>query len=327
MGPACLPCYLLLLAGPAKISWAVQAWLARMPACVGRIDPEMPGCDTYLHAVAEGWPESGTSAEAALVWSVAQDEMGQTMRRALADPITVGLRQRGCQVHVIDDRAGAPATEAALVEALAAHPGLVVTTSHGSLGKAGTMLEDVLGLPIDGNGGPVEVGAVVEASSAGAIWVIHACCSAGSARPSELGPLFCAGTSLRSQLDAVEASAPLVAPLPSALLGAARPVRAVVAQVELTFDWMLVDAMDGELRSAGLVDGAISVIGDTRRVGHALMDHWLEAGGFERTYSMAYDRYIDGAEDEFGLLFRAVLGARNREATVILGDPTVGFLS
>ena len=140
------------------------------------------------------------------------------------------------------------ATRTALAELLRElRPGLIVTTSHGRTGPRHDpdALRQVCGLPVDEERQVVLPDLLTTSwQPAGAIWYAHACCSAGTQSPSLFSGLF-EGTPLASLFDGLARIGPMVAPLPTHLLGCRRPARAFIGHVEPTFNWALLDPDTG----------------------------------------------------------------------------------
>jgi hypothetical protein len=330
---------LLILAHPEQVSWAVQAWIAGMPVAVGRIDPDMPGISHYVAALLDGWTGGVAEPNNAALWSVTDDDIGRVTRDAVATPIAEALTREHCNVNAATS--GSVATNARLVTQLQQQPGLVVTTSHGAIPANSDGVQSQLGVPIDSDGELLDVTATAASAPRGAVWYILACCSAGSTAPSFLAPLF-KSKQLSASLEllrTVETFGSQIAPLPTALLGSEHPARGVVAQVELTFDWMVsgvATTVDGiDLRpnvSGGLTDGATNIVTGSHPVGAAIYLHHAEVGGLLAQRLLLNAKYNDTARPSKGrikelltAMLRSELGARNRMSTVLLGDPTASF--
>ena len=73
----------------------------------------------------------------------------------------------------------------------------------------------------------------------GAIWFAQACCSAGCDKPSAYPSLFPAGSRWSGRSTGIAELGATTSPLARALLGAAKPLRAYIGQVEPTFDWTM----------------------------------------------------------------------------------------
>ena len=175
-----------------------------------------------------------------------------------------------------------------------------------------------------------------------AIWYAHACCSAGAdakvadvggaAKQSErlldhvAGPLTfrisSRGPRGRQVLDAVVKVGSTVAPLPRALLGAKRPLRAFIGHVEPTFDLTLRDKGTGQFLTSNLTDALYSRLYQPYPVGFAFRDWYVRIGGLTEAFESSKARFGRG-EDTGDLLLSLQLARRDIQSTVILGDPTV----
>jgi hypothetical protein len=161
----------------------------------------------------------------------------------------------------------------------------------------------------------------------GAIWYAHACCSAGSDARSRYANLLDAASSVSSVLSGVAvACGDQIAPLPTALLGAKRPLRAFVGHVEPTFDWTLRNPETSQPLAHAIVHALYDRLyqqGARMTLGHALATVYAEAGGFLTQYNAALDavnRNEPSARER--ALYRQLV-AMDRQQMVILGDPTV----
>jgi hypothetical protein len=262
-----------------------------------------------------------------------EDDITRLMRDAIAAPLAAKLASDD-QLHVtfIDGESGA-ATVDALRDALAAaRPGLIVTTSHGRTGPLADAREmaRTLGQPVASDGAMVSASTLANgAHPAGTVWYAHACCSAGSDATSNFRGLFAEGTPAATVLEKVAALGSRVAPLPTALLGAERPIRAFIGHVEPTFDWTLQQQATGQLLTAGLLEALYTRLyvaagkAPVSPVGFAFRPWFGRTAGLEaqrRAAEAAFGR----AEDVDQLLLATALAARDLESTVILGDPAVG---
>ena len=123
-------------------------------------------------------------------------------------------------------------------------PALVVTTSHGMTGPLDDtdLMKSQLGAPVDVQHAVLGMPQLATWKPSGAIWYAHACCSAGSDDVSRYAGLLPETGTIGSLLRQIAAAAgATVAPLPRALLGAEKPLRAFIGHVEPTFDWTLRD--------------------------------------------------------------------------------------
>lgn len=214
-----------------------------------------------------------------------------------------------------------------LIEALVTHrPGLILTTSHGQTGPLtdSAQMARMLGVPVDQTLQAVDTQLLTKAwAPAGAAWYCHACCSAGSDTPSAFESLFPDSSDVGRVLRAVAGTGPRVAPLPVALLGAKRPLRAFIGHVEPTFDWTLKHPATSQPLTNGIVSALypnLYQISPRILVGHAFRDWFQRLGPLFGAGNAARDRYNTGARNTDELMLRQ-LAARDVQSTVILGDP------
>ncbi len=140
-----------------------------------------------LMVLLDDWAGATCDPLAPLVWSVNHggDDITTLMQAEIADTLWARLKgdaDFGKAVRLKDR----DATGAALSEALAARPGLVVTTSHGmtrTSGGAARLLEQ-LGVPVDDDYIPLPL-VPPEAIPFGSIWYAHACCLSRLTRAEE----------------------------------------------------------------------------------------------------------------------------------------------
>ena len=167
----------------------------------------------------------------------------------------------------------------------------------------------------------------------GAIWFAQACCSAGTEDPSVYTGLFEAGGLVAGVLDGVAALGAATAPLPRALLGAAKPLRAFIGHVEPTFDWTMRFPPNRQR-----ITSSLQVALYDRRaepglpVGLALSPHYVPVGSLLLGHTDAVAVFYGapfgaaGRAASTGAIDMAVYSkvtAYDRLSTVILGDPTV----
>ncbi|MET4638544.1 hypothetical protein ABIE24_001773 [Mycetocola sp. 2940] len=337
-GPDGIPAYLLIIGSPQEIPWDVQFQLGLVRR-VGRLDLTDDGLDNYVHALMTGWKDSEGRYENPLVWSVVHsaDDITALMRDAVGAPLYEAFSADAdlAGAAFVDGRT-VPATAKALREHLARlKPLIIVTTSHGQIGPPGNpdLMRRQLGAIVDAEftpEGPEELLSVWKPD--GAIWLAQACCSAGSQSPSMFRDLFEPTSAVGSVLESAASVGPVVSPLPRALLGAARPLRAFIGHVEPTFDWtmtfpptrqqlthwaretMYSGAYGGipiglALESAGLYEPVGPLL---LRQATALKDYASE------TDELRAKRTLD-------LALYGKVTAFDRAATVLLGDPTVSI--
>jgi hypothetical protein len=273
----------------------------------------------------------------ALLWAVDHggDDITTLMRNAIAAPLMEDLReddQIGAGARFIDGQQGG-ATASELVKNLEQdRPGLIVTTSHGMTGPLDNkeMMARDLGLLVDTDSNLLtEQSLLSKWQPAGAIWYAHACCSAGSDDVSAFVDLFDGTSPVRKVLEAVAGLGARVAPLPTALLGAERPLRAFIGHVEPTFDWTLKQPATGQFVTASIVEALYGNLyvrkGDIERpIGFAFREWYGRTNGLRSQLDQAIHQFNRG-ENATGILLALQLAARDVESTVILGDPAVAM--
>jgi hypothetical protein len=332
--PRALPRYLLLYGGPDVLPWGLQYTL-NAGRFVGRLHLTGEPLANYISALLGGWPASAVRYDQPVVWAAdfGGADMSALMRSAIAATVAQKLKSdsemSGC---VFLDGGSGPATAVALRDTLAsARPALVVTTSHGMTGPTSdseAMRRD-LGLLVDQVRGLVAPNDLLAAwRPDGAIWYAHACCSAGTDRPSAYSSLLEPDSGLPELLDALAGIGPAVAPLPTALLGAPHPLRAFIGHVEPTFDWTIRlpwtrQYLTGSTQAA-LYDGLCS----GEPVGYALRRVWAHVGELEKALREA-TRLVNRGRATAGQGLTAALycqlAAQDRGGIVVLGDPVVAM--
>jgi hypothetical protein len=209
----------------------------------------------------------------------------------------------------------------------------VVTTSHGMTGPLNdpVRMAGQLGLLVDDLRQLLRPEPLLEKwMPDGAIWYAHACCSAGGGDRTRFDGLVAEGSSAQEVLRAVAGLGARTAPLPRALLGAERPLRAFVGHVEPTFDWTLRHPLNRQVLTdsirAALYDGLYRAVPEP--VGMAFEDWFREVGGLLsqwdaalRELSQATTPAARSAARARALRFQ--LTGLDRQSAVILGDPTV----
>jgi hypothetical protein len=344
--PDALPYYLLIFGSPADVPWQLQ-YVLNANRCVGRLDLTGTALENYIEALLTGnWtkgsaPNETANQNRAVIWAVdhGDDDITSLMRNAIAAPLVEDLReddQIGAGARFLDGAAN-PAEVAQLTNALAAdRPGLIVTTSHGMTGPLGdteeakTAMRRDLGLPVDVIGQVLTPNALLAKwQPAGAIWYAHACCSAGGDSKSSFADLVDSGSTAGKVLAGVASLGAQIAPLPTALLGAERPLRAFIGHVEPTFDWTLRQTATGQFLTASILEALYGHMyvkkGDVEKpIGHAFREWYGRTNGLRAQYDRAKTQLDEGESTE-GILLALQLAARDVESTVILGDPTVAM--
>jgi hypothetical protein len=332
--PEALPRYLLLYGGPDVLPWALQYTL-NAGRFVGRLDLTGEPLERYVTALLNGWQDSEARYDQPVVWAAdfGGADMSALMRSAIAVKVAESLQDDaempGC---VFLDGDVGPATGVALRDTLvSARPALVVTTSHGMTGPISDTdaMRRNLGVPVDQLRQPVSPDDLLAAwQPDGAIWYAHACCSAGTDKPSAYSALLEPESGLPELLDALAGIGPAVAPLPTALLGAPKPLRAFIGHVEPTFDWTIRlpwtrQHLTDSTRTA-LYDGLCS----GEPVGYALHRVWRHIGELEKALREATRLVNRGRATASRGLTAALycqLAAQDRGGLVVLGDPVVAL--
>jgi len=322
-----IPRYLLIYAPPATIPWRVQyRW--NSIAFTGRLDLDGEALKNYVDAAVSGWNGSVVVPQNSVTWAVDHGgaDITHLMQTVVAKKLVTSLRGNpkiGANATFLDGGAG-PVTGSGLVAELAARrPSLVVTSSHGMTGP----LDDVprmrsqLGAPVDSNRNLLDEAALLaDWSPDGAVWYSHACCSAGSDTTTSFDGLVAAGSFAEQVVKGVAACGALTAPLPRALLGAPRPLRAFIGHVEPTFDWTLRDQQTGQVLTSPLIEALHQRLYNLMPVGYAFWDVHAKAGQLEVLHQQAKSAFGLGA-DTLGEALACRLIAQDIENLVILGDP------
>ncbi|HEX6044353.1 MAG TPA: hypothetical protein VFZ22_07685 [Pyrinomonadaceae bacterium] len=322
-----LPFYLLIYGSPETIPWGLQFNLNASRA-VGRLDLDGEALENYVAALINEWSTAESDAHDALFWSAnnGQADITKLMRDSIADRIQNEFKNYTDmkQVKFIDGFDGG-ATSGMLVDALEElKPGFILTTSHGQTGPlddAATMARD-LGLLVDENYDfmrPEQI--LADWQPDGAIWYAHACCSAGSNSMTMYDGLVPPGSDVDLLLKGVATVGSLVAPLPRALLGAKKPLRAFVGQVEPTFDWTLQQPHANGYLTGPLQLALFNHLFQPEPLGMALRSCYEKLGSLYTAYDQAFRDFNSGADTRSTLLF-CQLAARDVQSMVILGDPT-----
>jgi hypothetical protein len=331
VGPAAIPWYLLIVGSPAEIPWSVQyRW--QLDAFVGRLDLDPDGLERYVDALLSNWTGSGARRRTPVVWAVDHGarDITRLMRRTIADRIADAFRT---DRHRDFDMTGGmlsdgDATGDALVRALVERrPGFIATTSHGVTDPPddpGAMAAQ-LGHLVDADAVPVLPSAIGDGAVHGAIWYAHACCSAGCGEASAFAGVAPADSRLGRTLAGLGQVGARTSPLPRRLLGGPSPARAFIGHVEPTFEWTLRDPRNGQTLTASIVEAMYGRLHLASRppVGYALDAYWRAAGGLWRDYLNAKESVAERPSQGFDRVRRAKLVASDREAMVLLGDPTV----
>jgi hypothetical protein len=299
---------------------------------VGRLDLDKIGLERYVNALVHDWPGSRIDVSKPLLWSVDQGfDITGLMAKTIASPLLVRFEadpQIGKKALFLTKQ---DATHTRLGEALEQNrPGFIVTTSHGKT----TVLQDQdamrrdLGLPIDNASAKLPLTDLLKAwQPDGAIWYAHACCSAGSDNGTAFAGLFDAKTGLAQNLEGVGKLGAQSAPLPIALLGAEKPLRAFIGHVEPTFNWSLSSAETRTALTESLGEALYLNLFDEKpmTVGGAFDPYFRHVGNLSTDLYLALQsikRLEDGAESRAA---RYRITMLDRRSLVILGDPAVAL--
>jgi hypothetical protein len=248
------------------------------------------------------------------------------MRAVVAKKLVTSLQANpniGTNAMFLDGGAAA-VTGADLIAALAATtPALVVSSSHGMTGplKDVPLMRAQLGVPVDAGQNLLDVAALLARwSPHGAVWYSHACCSAGGDEATSFDGLVAPGSFAEQVVQGVAACGAITAPLPRALLGAPKPLRAFIGHVEPTFDWTLRDQATGQVLTSPLIDALHTRLYNLMPVGYAFEDLYAKAAQLELLHTQAKKAFNGGA-DTLAEALACRLLAQDIESLVILGDP------
>lgn len=331
----CLPRYLLIYGPPSAIPWELQFYL-NVPGYVGRLDLEGEALERYVDALITDWADFASRSDHPVAWAVdhGPKDISALMRRFIAEPVfgkwtgdeAIGEKARGLL--------GPAATAEALADTLAENrPALIVTTSHGMTGPLDdiAMMSKQLGIPVDQNRALLTPELLLkEWQPDGAIWYAHACCSAGADSVTRFDGLVAKDSGVDRILKAVAGLGAQIAPLPRALLGAAKPLRAFIGHVEPTFDWTIRQPETRQSLTA-TIERALYVGMYQERpesVGMAFHPTFQHAGELFTQWNQcvrALARAMDADEREAAktAALRTQLAGLDRQSMVILGDPAV----
>jgi hypothetical protein len=292
---------------------------------VGRLPFSGDALRPYVDAMLNDWTDGTPNLSTALIWAT---DYGPTdITRLMAAAIAAPLRDALEGTVPVKDVIGNGASVAALMSELGRKPGLVVTSSHGSTPIDNPdLLRETLGLPVDQNRQVVSVDGIDAAMPGGAVWFAQACCSAGSSGISLYEGLLDPDSSAARVLSQVAALNTTVAPAALRLLGRENPLRAVFGHVEPTFDWTLRDEHTNQLFGGTLVKALSSKLFDGEPIGLTVDEYRRQIGVLNSTYHSVRDRTA-GDTSLRTTLTRLRLTALDRQALVLLGDPTVALPS
>lgn len=334
-GPKQLPMYLLIYGSPAEIPWHVQYTLNPVRN-VGRLDLTGDGLANYVSALLRFWPGSAARYDAPVVWAVDHGggDITTLMREAVAAEVYMRLAaDRDITAGTYIDGSQMTATGQVLTSVLGTNrPSLVITTSHGMTGPLDDLkaMRDDLGLLVDQQHVPVTPDRLLDGwQPDGAIWFAQACCSAGSDSPSSYDGLFDADSLLNQVLTGVAKLGAMVSPLPRTLLGASKPLRAFIGQVEPTFNWTMSFPPNRQRLTSDLQRVLYERLCSGLPVGLAMSQYYQPIGSLLISHGQAisdYDTHAGSAATKaLDLALYTKVTAYDRASTVILGDPTVAI--
>jgi hypothetical protein len=332
VGDLQLPWYMLIVGSPKEIPWRLQ-YLMNVSCFTGRLDLDEEGLSRYVDALIGNWQDSDASSNRPVVWAVdhGQPDITWLMRNTIADPVAVKLRADDQIKDQLTHLSKAAATTPALIQALADHkPAFVLTTSHGLTGPLDDpkLMAAQLGFLVDDLGISLTPKTLLDSwKPDGAIWYAHACCSAGSDDSTSYMGLVGAGSSLEQTLEAIGKLGAQVAPLPKALLGAEKPARAFIGQVEPTFNYTIRNPDNGQVLTASLQRALYNQMFQKEPipVGMALDHVYRHVGELFALWEQHLRDVNKGVEGARKAAMNAQLMAIDRQSMVILGDPTVAL--
>ncbi len=328
-----VPRYLLIYAPPGQIPWRHQYTL-NLTRHVGRLWLQGRELDNYVSALLDDWQDSACNPRTPLLWSVdhGAHDITWLMHRTISRPLAKawGADSDLAQYRSLFDH---EATAERLVGGLARlQPGLVVTSSHGMTGPLhdAAAMAAQLGLPVDVEHRVLDLDALCARwQPDGAIWYSHGCCAAGSDTASDYEGLLEPGGDVARVLSGVAAGCGArIAPLPQRLLGLKRPLRAFVGHVEPTFNWTLLDPVNGEPLAHGLQQALYHRLfedGERRPIGYAMARVFSDVGALLSDWERAARGSNDAAPLQLDAALHYKVSALDRQHTVILGDPTVAL--
>ncbi len=207
-------------------------------------------------------------------------------------------------------------------------PGLLVTTSHGSMNLTGNRLADSrsLGVPMDQEQRLLDYQGLLSAwQPDGAIWFAQACCSAGSTGVNPYEGLVHRSSNLHVTLDNISKTMKSrTAPLPRALLAPKKPLRTFIGHVGPTFDRTMIDPSNHQK----LMDFRPSLYRNLfqfQPVARAMREHFAAMGSLFRV-DQRIAREVNAGEPGSRERQRDVrLRSMDLSSMVILGDPTVAL--
>ena len=329
IGETCLPTYLLIYASPRDIPWNFQYRL-NLDLFVGRLDLEGSPLENYVTALIDNWGNSYCDPPSRLIWAVNHGDPDITwlMKGSIAKAIRDKIQSDPDFANSLHEITDSEATVEELCKNLKSYcPALIISTSHGMTGplENRNLMRKQLGLLVDDKHTLLYPDILLnDWQPDGAIWYAHACCSAGCDGEARYQDLVDEESDVGKVLNEVAALGPQSAPLPQALLGDEKPLRAFIGQVEPTFNWTLQADTGQVLTSAfcqALYDGMHHKKPMT--VGMAFEGLYHNAASYYSRFVALQGKAAKENKDDMTGAIRAKLIAQDLESLVILGDPTV----
>jgi hypothetical protein len=331
-----LPDYLLLAGGPDVLPWSLQYALGAS-RCVGRLHLTGTALARHVSALLADGPPSRARYEAPVVWAVdlGAGDISSLMRNTIAAPIAAKFAtdaEMPDQLFLDGSADPGAASVERLGDALSERrPALVVTSSHGLTGPIddpSAMLRR-LGLPVGQLGDHIDpAGLLTNWEPDGAVWFAQACCSAGSSGVSEYEELLDPNTGAGRVIHAIAGLGSQVAPLPTALLGAERPLKAFIGHVEPTFDWTISFPWLPTALTDSITKTVYEGFCGGEPIGLAMRRAWKHIGELRQAHATVL-RYFDATPTARAQVVTAAtylrLAAGDRAATVLLGDPAASI--
>lgn len=323
-----MPRYMTIFGSPEEIPWSVQ-YALQASRFTGRIDldAEDGSLENYVNAIVQDWANVDPDPAAMTIWAVdhGRHDITHLMHNAIAAPLAGKFD--GYPEYRPDFIARDAATQQGLIRSLGGTvPAFVATTSHGATHPLSDVpaMRAQLGLPVDAHHALTDPAALLQGwQPNGTIWYAQACCSAGANRMSDFVDFVPAGSGVAHILNGVAKCGAMTAPLPRALMGAAKPLRAFVGHVEPTFNWTLRHTT-GQFMTNPLLTSFFTGLYSGLPLGMALDECRRASASLLAEFSMTRNNYLDGA-DLGGQLLRLQLTAKDWQSFVLLGDPAVGL--
>ncbi|MFL6388959.1 MAG: hypothetical protein ACJ71U_15870 [Terriglobales bacterium] len=326
-GRESMPYYILICGTPDQVPWELQ-YVLNAHYAVGRLHLTGAALENYVNALLLEWKDLGADTRKAVVWAV--NHGGDDITALMRDVIAVRVRDKlahdtelAAGVQFLDGAGNA--TVLKLAKCLSDNkPAVIITTSHGQtypLDNPAT-LGNELGLLVDQGYASVKPSDVLKGwQPAGAIWYAHACCSAGASAQTMFDGLTQEGSDVDRVLKGVAAVGNKVAPMPTELLGAAKPLRAFIGHVEPTFDWTLKNFDTNQLLAWSLEEALYTELYQPSPVGYAFRRWYDRLASLYTSYDQELVAFGRGNNTRAAML-KDLLAARDVQSTVLLGDPT-----